>query len=105
MTLPTGLLGDIKSYLGITWDDTETDKTISGIIARGMDRINRTGGAQFDYSQEGQARELLFEYCFYAHSKALNEFEEAYKSELLSLQMHQEISDWMEAHADDQTDV
>ena len=105
MTLPDGLLEDVKTSLGITWTDTATDKDVSGIIARGIARINRTGGSDYDFTQEDRPRELLFEYCFYAHSKALSEFEESYKSELLSLQMHQEITDWMEANADGPTDV
>lgn len=97
MTLPPELLEEVKSYLGITWDDEKTDKETSGIIARGMSRINQVGGAVFDFDEDAKPKELLLEYCFYAHSKALSEFEDAYLSELLSLQMHQEIKDWKEA--------
>jgi hypothetical protein len=90
--LPTGLLAAVRNYLDITWTDDAGDEKLSGIISRGMKYINRTGGAEFDYTVEDKPRELLFDYCRYARSGALDEFQKNYLSELLSLQIQTEVT-------------
>ena len=45
MSLPAGLLDDVKNYLNITWDDPEEDIKIMGFIARGMKYLNKVAGA------------------------------------------------------------
>lgn len=89
--LPDGLLAAVRSYLGITWVDDAGDATLSGIIARGMKRIDKAAGGAMDYTVEDAPRELLFDYCRYVRAGALDEFEENYLSELLSLQNEQEV--------------
>lgn len=88
------LLDDVKNYLDITWDDADTDTKLTGIIARGKDYIDRVAGASLDYETEGQPKALLYDYCRYARSNALEVFQENYLSELLSLQMYQEVEDY-----------
>ena len=47
------MLGDVRNYLDITWQDDETDRKLTGIIKRGMAYINQAAGAeQDDYARE-----------------------------------------------------
>lgn len=80
------LLIDIKDYLNITWDDEKMDKNLTGMIKRGMTRLqNIAGVSTLDFKEEGAARELLFDYCRYANSHALEMFEVNFIGELQSL--------------------
>lgn len=90
----TELLNAVRSYLDITWEDPEGDKKLSGIISRGMKYINHVAGKQLDYSLEDKPRELLFDYVRYVRSNALNEFQNNYLHELLSLQIWTEVSNY-----------
>lgn len=89
--LPEGLLEAIKNYLDITWIDADSDTKLTGIIGRGMAYINSAAGSTMDYIVEGKPRELLMDYCRYARSNALNEFQANYMHELLSLQISEEV--------------
>lgn len=97
--LPSGLLEAVENYLDITWSDATTDIKITGIIERGIKYIDGVGGTNFDYTIEDKPRELLFDYCRYARSNALNEFQSNYLHELLTLQMIQEVKDYEAANA------
>lgn len=90
MALPSGLLDAAKNYLDITWDDDGTERKLTGILERGIARINSTSGEELDYTISGRPRELLFEYSRYARSNALDEWEAAFLPEILFLQ-HQHI--------------
>lgn len=80
------LLIDIKDYLNITWEDERTDKNLAGMIQRGKKRLqNIAGVSSIDFTEEGLARELLFDYCRYANSHALEMFESNFIGELQSL--------------------
>lgn len=94
MALPTGLLRAVRNYLDITWDDPASDEKLAGIIYRGMKYIDGIAGSSMDYTVEGKPRELLLDYCRYARSNALNEFQTNYLHELLSLQINQEITEY-----------
>lgn len=98
--LPEGLLEDVKNYLDITWVDYAGDDKLSGIIARGMKYIDNVAGAAMDYTVEDKPRELLFDYCRYVRSNALNEFQTNYLHELLSLQIRQEVADFEKENPD-----
>lgn len=77
------LLADVKNYLDITWD--EDDAKIGGYIARGQARLNTIAGTTLDFEEEGSPRSLLFDYCRYANSKALEVFEKNFMEELTEL--------------------
>lgn len=80
------LLIDVKDYLNITWEDERTDKNLAGMIQRGKRRLQNIAGVSFiDFTEEGLARELLFDYCRYANSHALEMFENNFIGELQSL--------------------
>ena len=90
------LLQAVKNYLDITWEDSETDTKLAGIIRRGIKYIDNVAGIELDYSTEGKPRELLLDYCRYVRSNALSEFAVNYLHELLSLQISEEVRAYAE---------
>ena len=98
--LPEGLLTAVRNYLDITWEDPAGDEKLSGILARGIKYINSVAGAELDYTVEDKPRELLFDYCRYVRSNALDEFAINYQHELLSLQIQQEVKDYVAENSD-----
>ena len=100
MALPEGLLEAVKNYLDITWVDAAGEEKLSDIITRGIKYIDKVAGIPQDYTVEDKPRELLFDYCMYARSKALNEFQQNYLHELLSLQISVEVSTYEAENTD-----
>jgi hypothetical protein len=94
IALPEGLLDAVKTYLDITWTDKNTEDKLTGIINRGMKYLDRAAGAELDYAIDDKPRELLFDYCLYVRSNALSEFQNNYLSELLTLQIMQEVKEY-----------
>ncbi|WP_242981173.1 hypothetical protein [Ruminiclostridium sufflavum] len=90
-------MNDVKNYLHITWQDEATDKNITGIIKRGMTRLQTIAGVSIDFTQEDLARSLLFDYCRYANSHALEMFEKNFSAELLSLHINSQVNTESEA--------
>ena len=86
------LLQDIKDYLHITWDDEKTDKNLTGMIKRGMKKLDDIAGLSLDFTIEDSPRELLFDYVRYANSQALEVWEKNFQSELLSLHLESQAS-------------
>jgi len=89
--MPEELLPDIKSYLHITWEDPETEKNLTGFISRGMARLQEIAGVTLDFELEEPPRALLFDYCRYANSQALEMFEKNFASELMSLHIKSQV--------------
>jgi len=81
------LLDDVKDYLNITWQDEKTDKKITGYISRGKARLQQIAGAPLSFTEEGQPRALLLDYCRYANAQALEVFEKNFEAELLDLNL------------------
>lgn len=100
MALPGGLLEAVRNYLDITWTDADGDTKLIGIISRGMASLDDVAGEALDYTVEDKPRELLFEYCRYARSNALNEFQNNYLHELLSLQASKEVKRYIEENTE-----
>lgn len=98
--LPEGLLEATRNYLDITWTgDTAGDVKLSGILARGMAYLDLKSGTALDYTAEDLPRQLLLDYCLYAQSNALDEFDRNYLSMLLALQQREEVSAYVIAQA------
>jgi hypothetical protein len=89
--MPEEILGDVKNYLNITWDDGTTDNKLTGIIKRGMARLQNIAGVPLDFTEDELPRTLLFDYCRYANSQALEMFEKNFQSELLSLHIKSQV--------------
>lgn len=85
------LLADIRPYLGITWIDPETDKNLTGMIRRGMARLQKIAGVPLVFTEEDLPRSLLFDYCRYANSHALEMFEINFAGELVSLHINGQV--------------
>lgn len=85
------LLNELKNYLDITWEDDQTDIKLLGMIERGMKYLNRVAGTELDFTVNDKPKELLFDYCRYVRSNALEMFQQNYLHELLSLQMDAEV--------------
>lgn len=92
MVEASALLESVKNYLDITWVDANTDDKLLGIIERGMRYLDRLSGSELDYSIEDTPKALLLDYCRYARSNALEEFQNNYLHELLSLQISEEVA-------------
>ena len=97
--LAAELLEPVRNYLDITWVDADGDTKLIGIISRGMRYIDNIAGAEMDYSVEDKSRELLLDYCRYVRSNALDEFQNNYLHEILSLQIAQEVKSYVESQA------
>lgn len=89
------LLDDVKNYLDITWDDPESDKKLSGIVNRGISYLQDHAGGALSFETEGQARALLFDYCRYVRSNALEMFGVNFRGELIALRSEREVNDYV----------
>ena len=90
MIEPEELMSDVKDYLNISYDDEQTDRLLLSALARGMNIIDDYAGSPMDYSQEGAAKQLLFDYCRYVRSQATEMFEINYRHELNALRENAE---------------
>lgn len=85
------ILSDVKTYLHITWQDESTDNLITGYIKRGKARLQQIAGVSLDFTEEDLPRSLLFDYCRYANSQALEVFEKNFEAELLELSLEHQF--------------
>ncbi len=88
VTVSDALLSDALNYLDITWDDIDTNRKVSGILARGMAFLDGVAGSPQDYTAEALPRALLFDYARYARENALSDFTDHYLTELNSLRIY-----------------
>lgn len=86
--MPEGLLEAIKAYLHVTWDDINTEINLTGMINRGMARLQTIAGVSLNFAVENDARALLFDYVRYANSQALEVWETNFASELMALHIN-----------------
>jgi hypothetical protein len=93
ITAEQQMLLDVKSYLKITWTDVNTETNLTGMINRGKARLQEIAGASLDFTVEDQPRSLLFDYCRYANSHALEMFEKNFAAELMSLHLTSMVKD------------
>lgn len=87
MAVPDELLEAVKSELNMTWTDAARDTRLDGYIQRGMARLQKIAGAALDFSVGSTNRQLLYDYCRYANSGALEAFETNFQSALLELNL------------------
>lgn len=83
----------IKRELRITWDDEDTNASISEIIADAEVTLNHKLGAECDYEAPGPMRRLFVNYCIYAYNNCLDEFDTAYMNELYQIRHKLEVED------------
>lgn len=93
------LLGEIKNYLDITWNDPEGDKKLSGIMMRGIHALSGKIG-ECDFQGETQEKALLFDYCMYARAGEIPQFWQNYKAEIISLQIARKVEAYAESESE-----
>ncbi len=80
------LFRELKLYLTITWEDEKTNDKIKGIVKRGIAYIKDVAGVELiNFNEDELAQSLLFDYCRYENSHALEMFEENFLGKLLRL--------------------
>lgn len=93
MAVSESLLQMVKTRLGITWQDEDTDRNLERIIEDGCAYIDSKIGAAADYEQAGYPRTLLMEYARYARDEALDVFENNYLALLLAARDERQVQD------------
>ena len=89
------LLEDVKNYLDITFSDEALDRKLAGIIERGASYLSGIAGASLSFQEEDRERQLLMDYCRYAHANCIEEFEHNSASELLMLRISRGVDDYV----------
>ncbi len=80
---------EVAQYLKMTWELSEAEQAeLAGYIARGESRLDGYAGGACDYAAEGLPKSLLFDYCRYARSQALEMFEKNFQQDILSLRLN-----------------
>lgn len=95
INVPTTLLSEVKNYLGITWNDSDMDTQLTGMIRRGIAYISsKTGVEVTAYTGEDvnyRAQELLFNYVLYDRAGSVNEFKTNYQRDIIGLRINWEV--------------
>lgn len=91
LNVGTGMLGDLKAYLNIAYEDEASDRALNGMAERGKAMLDSYAGAKQDYGKEGLPRQLLFDFCRYARSHALEMFSANFQRELIALREQAEL--------------
>lgn len=105
MTADEILLGDILNELDITFDDDATKRKIWDIMQRGQARLEQIKGGTIDFVKERTARTLLFSFCRYGRSNAIEQFEHDFSSLLTSFALEAAIDNMEESGAADADEV
>ena len=79
------LLTAVKTYLPITWTDTNTDNRLTILIQSGAAYLDDKLGQAGDYTVPGYPRTLLLEYVRYGRDGALDVFENNYRPMILAM--------------------
>ena len=82
-TIPDGYLDQVKRHLSVTWKDTDTDDRIEDMMLDAEVALNHMLGAEADYFKTGLDHELYLAYLLYAWNNCLNEFDSAYRTEII----------------------
>lgn len=85
------LMSTAKNYLEITWNDEDTNLKLRGILQRGIKYLNDAACNSLNYEIPDKPQELLLEYARYARSNMLQDFQDNYLSEILTLQIGSEL--------------
>lgn len=81
----------VKRHLNITWSDDDTDSKVIDKMADAEQSLNYLLGAECDFFSPGMERQLFLNYMLYSWNDCLNEFENAYCSEILKIRHKYEV--------------
>lgn len=97
------IIGKIKSFLSISWNDTETENELTDMVNSSIRFLDETAGVELDYllkpstevkttvadkiynTMSYLGQDLLKNRVFYLREKALDDFESNYQRELVAL--------------------
>lgn len=80
-----------KRMAPITWEDSDTEARVRDIIEDADPRMNHMLGAEIDYSAPGEERELFINFCLYRWNGVGEQFEAAYRSDILRIRHKYEV--------------
>lgn len=99
------LLEDILNDMDITFEDEKTKKKIQDSMRRGKARLEELKGGPIDFAKEMTARELLFSYCRYGRSNAIEQFEHDFSCQLISFALNEAVANVPESGAEDESEI
>lgn len=94
--MPVEAVDLIKRHLHITWTDGDTDARVTEIMCDAEVALNHKLGATIDYFQPGQERQLYKNYCLYAWNDCLEQFDTAYRAEIMQIRHKYEVAAFTE---------
>lgn len=89
--MPADCLKQVKRHLNITWSDSDTDDKIIDMMMDAEVELNHILGAEGNYFAPGMQRRLYLNYMLYAWNECLNEFEDAYRKEILRIRHYNRV--------------
>lgn len=99
------LLEDILNELDITFEDKATKKKIQDIMQQGRARLEELKGGTIDFAKEMTARTLLFSFCRYGRSNAIEQFEHDFSCQLTAYALNAAVANMSESRAADESKV
>ena len=89
--LQQATVDQVKRHLNITWSDGDTEAKVIDMMLDAEIALNHKLGAEVDYFTPGQERRLYLNYMLYAWNDCLNEFDAAYRAEILQIRHKYEV--------------
>lgn len=86
------LLEDILNDLDITFEDEATKKKMRDIMQQGIGRLEKLKGGKIDFTKEMTARTLLFAFCRYGRSNAIEQFEHDFSWNLTGYALEEAVA-------------
>lgn len=99
------LLDDILNELDMTFYDDGAKRKIKDIMHRGKARLEKLAGAKIDFAKDMTARELLFSYCRYGRSNAIEQFEGDFSCQLTAFSLEAAVESMPESGVADESKV
>lgn len=94
--MPDSVIQSVKRHLHITWSDSDTDARLLDMICDAEAALNHKLGAVIDYMQVGAERRLFLNYLLYAWNDALEQFDAAYRAEIIQIRHKYEVARFAE---------
>lgn len=91
MAASVALIDLVKRHLHITWSDDDTDTKLINKMASAELAINYKLGAECDITVPGQIQTLYLNYMTYSWNECLEQFDEAYRAEILQIRHYHEV--------------
>ena len=89
--LQQATVDQVKRHLNITWTDSDTEAKVIDMMLDAEIALNHKLGAEIDFFAPGQERRLYLNYMLYAYNDCLNEFDAAYRAEILQIRHKYEV--------------